>query len=152
MSCGKRDAVGAGNLNNKRGGCFRGETMHRLQFHHVMPESANDTPPARSRASCHGKRAQNYDPFRDDKLRRAKKTEHWRQSVEGTARRRGKKRERDNTHRFLRVVRPVTVRHPGGADQLEFSKYGMDQMRRRCAQRQSQNKHQHSAHDETDER
>src|SRR5438046_10067882 len=101
MSCGKRDPAGAGNLDNKCGGGFGGEAMHRLQLHHVMPESANDTPPTRSRASCHSKRAQNYDPFRDDKLRRAKKTEHGRESVEGMTRRRGKKCERDNTHRFL---------------------------------------------------
>ena len=33
----------------------------------------------------------------------------------------GEKRQRNDAHGFLRVISPVAVRHPGGADKLQLS-------------------------------
>ncbi len=61
----------------------------------------------------------------------------------------GKKCDRNNAHRFLRVISAVAVRHPGGAEDLEFAKGGVNKMRREPVQRDEKQEHDQSAQNES---
>ena len=117
---GKRDAVNARALNDERGGGFGGEAVHRLQFHDAMPECANNSPAAGGRARRHGSGAKDLHPDRHGEDGRAQKMQPRRNIVEAAGICSRKKSERDNAHGFLRVVRAMTVRHPGRAADLQF--------------------------------
>ena len=133
---GKRNAVRAGDLNDDRGGRFRGEPVDRLQFHHLVTEGADDAPAARGSASRHGHRAKDHHPGRHLERRRVEESQaRAADLIEGAARCSGEKREGDDAHGLLRVVRPVTVRHPGRADELQLPEDGMNDARREPAQR-----------------
>ena len=51
--------------------------------------------------------------------------------IETAGFRTGKQRKCDNTHRFLRIICPVTMRHPGRAKDLQFAKKRLDKVRRK---------------------
>ena len=62
------------------------------------------------------------------------------------------KRERNNAHRFLRVVRAVTVRHPGSAENLEPSENGIHRSRPKTVQQNEKQKHDQRAENKTGNR
>ena len=79
---------------------------------------------------------------------RLQKIEPARQMIEAARFCPGKKRQRDDAHRFLRVICAVAVRHPGRAEDLQFSKYRMNKLRREAMQRDKQQKHEERAENE----
>ena len=129
MSGRKRNTIRTRDLNNHSGGRLGRESVHGLQFHHAVAEGANDSPAARRGPGCHRRRAEDDDPLWDGKLRGVQKVEERWQIFECAALRAGKKRQSNDTHRFLGVVRPVAVGHPGGAEQLQFTKGRLDEVR-----------------------
>src|SRR5260370_9165043 len=64
VSRGKRNAVVTRALNDQRGCCFSREAVHWLQFHHTMPQRANDSPAASGCSYRHRSRAKTHNPFR----------------------------------------------------------------------------------------
>src|SRR5436190_3798734 len=64
----------------------------------------------------------------------------------------GEKRERDNAHCFLRVVRAVTVRHPRGAQYLPLPEKLMDEMRRQLVKNDKKKKHHERAEKKSGDR
>ena len=149
---GKRDTVIAGYLNDDRGGRLGGESVDRLQLHHFVAERANDAPAARGCARGHRRRAQEDDPRRHLELRRDQELKSRRKMREGAAARAGEKGERDDAHGFLRVVRPVAVRHPGRAHELELAKNSVDEVRSKTMQHHNQHEHEQRADDEAKDR
>ncbi len=119
--------------------------MYRLQFHHAMAERANDAPAAGSCSYRHRHGAKTDYPFRQRENWRLKKIQPARQMIEASGFRAGKQRESDNAHCFLRIIRTVTVRHPGRAEDLQFAKERMDKVRRETVQHHKKQKHQEPA-------
>src|SRR5438874_7636466 len=64
----------------------------------------------------------------------------------------GKKRERNDAHRFLGVVSAMTVRHPCCAHDLRLSEKLMDKVRGEAMQQNKQKKHHESAKNESGDR
>jgi len=149
---GKRDAVIARDLDDNGGARLSGESVDRLKLDHFVTKRANDSPAPRCRAGSHGGGAKNDDPFRDNEIRGIQEMKDRWQVFENAALRPGEKREGDDAHGLLRVVRPVAVRHPRGADQLQFAENGMDEMRRERAQNKKQQAHQNRTEQEPDHR
>ena len=85
-------------------------------------------------------------------FRSLQKMEDRRQMLEGAAGRAGKEGERDDAHRFLRVVSAVAVCHPGRAQQLQFAEEFVHDMRGVRTQQDDEEEHEQSAEDESGDR
>src|SRR5438067_11224140 len=107
-----------GGLDDYGCSCFRCKAVNRLQFHHAMAERANDAPAACGCPNCHGKGAKTDYPFRQRENWCFKKMQPVWQMIEAAGFGSGKECQRNNPHRFLRVICPVTVRHPRCAEDL----------------------------------
>ncbi len=68
--------------------------------------------------------------------------------IEATCLCAGKKRERDNPHRFLGVVCSVAVCHPGRAENLQFAKKGLHKVGRKAMERDKKQEHQQGPENE----
>src|SRR6185295_15332277 len=92
------------------------ESVNGLEFHHFVTKGPNDSPATR-RCSCgHGCGTNNNDPRVHNKFWSVQKVEHARKIVECAALSSGEESERDNAHRFLRVVSSVAMCHPRRTD------------------------------------
>ena len=72
--------------------------------------------------------------------------------IEAAGFRTGKKRQRNNAHGFLRIICPMTMRHPGCAEDLQLSEQRLDKVRRETMQRYEQQKHQQPTENESGHR
>ena len=78
--------------------------MNGLKLDHLGSKRPNDAPAARHGAEAHGERARKLDP--QGHLKSLGRIEE-------------QKRQRDNAHRFLRIVLPVVQRHKSRRKQLQ---------------------------------
>src|SRR5438067_2279219 len=78
-------------------------------------------------ADRHGRGAKNFDPKWHRENWCSQKFQPGREMIEPAGFGAGEKRERDNAHCFLGVIRSVTVRHPGRAHDLRFTKKLMNE-------------------------
>src|SRR5437660_5413223 len=124
----ERDAVVTRTLNDQCGGGFRGEAVHRLQFHHAMAECSNDAPAAGRCSNRHGQGTQANDPLGQNEFWRSEKIQPRREMIEAPSLGAREQRERDNAHGFLRIVCSVTMRHPCGAKDLQLAEPRMNAM------------------------
>src|SRR5438132_14326464 len=117
-----------------------------------MTKRADDSPTAGRSSDRHGCSAKHFDPQRHRENRRPQKFEPRREMIEPAGFGAGEKREGDDAHCFLSVVRAVTVRHPGRAEDLRLSEKLMDEMRRKPMQQQKEQEHYESAKNESGDR
>ena len=123
--------------------------MHRLQLYHAVAKRPNDPPTPGGSSHAHRRGANNLYPNRHHEYRSLEEIKPRGKLIEIARFCAGKKRERDYAHRFLRVVCAVTVGHPGGAEDLEFSKKRINKMRGESMQRHKEQKHQEAAKNES---
>ena len=87
-----------------------------------MAERANNAPTTSSRSRRHRHGTQSDHPFWEYERWRFKKIEPAWPMIEAAGLCSGKQRQSDDAHRFLCIICAVAVRHPGRAEDLQFSK------------------------------
>jgi len=90
-------------LNDQRGRGFRSEAVHGLQLHHPVTSVRMMRQPPAAVPTAIAQRETDH-PRRQDECWRFQKIKPTRQVIEAACLCAGKKRERDNTHRFLGVI------------------------------------------------
>ena len=104
------------------GGGFGGETMDRLELHHLMPEGADDAPAASRSPRRHRGCTKRNDPERNmailGRLHELQPRGGVLKSVVSRASREG---EHDDTDGFLRIVHPVGEAHHPRGNQLQLA-------------------------------
>ena len=133
-------------MDDERRRRFSGEAVNRLQFHHLVSHGADDAPAASGRAGRHRQSAGDHDPIRHVRLvRHLEKRKPARKIAKIARIGPGKKCERDDAHRFLRIVGAVAVAHEPGADELGFAEDLAHEERAHLAKQSGQQEHEHGA-------